>query len=99
MLSATGSPETGLGEDLLASGLPSIFSPPACDTQQPTVRGGGGRTVQRERERGGEEGRKKKKKRRETNSFSFGIPGSSFKLVQKFFVLVRIKVLQALSSL
>lgn len=62
LLSATGSPETGLGEDLLASGLPSIFSPPACDTQQPTVRGGGGRTVQRERERGGEEGRKKKRK-------------------------------------
>jgi len=30
---------------------------------------------------------------------SLGIPGSSFKLFQKFFVLVRIKVFQALTSL
>jgi hypothetical protein len=61
---------------------------------------GGWGTAQREREREREKERKgEKKKRRKKTSFSFGIAGSSFKLLQKHHALVQEKGCQALASL
>lgn len=58
-------------------------------TQEKTIVQGG--KLLRERER--------KKRGKKKKSFFFGIPGSSFKLFQKYHVLVEEKVCQALASL